>query len=106
MFSRHIAASPSLWWGDELLLELESATPPAACGEADVLVMLGDSERRSSPAGPHWDGPAPHTLEMIRRLERRDGLGVSSHIFKGAGHAATLPASLPLALDFAARTAL
>lgn len=102
-FSRVIAASPSLWWGDEFLLALEGRTPAEACGRADVLVMLGDSERRSSPAGPHWDGPAPHTLEMVRRLRLRDGLDVSCRVFEDTGHAAALPASLPWALDFAAR---
>ena len=103
VFSRYIATSPSLWWGDEFLLALEAGTPADACGRADVLVMLGDSERRSSPAGPHWHGPAPHTLEMVHRLGLRDGLEISCRVFEGAGHAATLPASLPSALEFAAR---
>lgn len=102
-FSRIVAASPSLWWGDEFLLALEERTPAEACGRAEILVMLGDSERRSSPSGPHWEGPAPHTLEMVRRLGLRDGLDISCRVFEGAGHAATLPASLPWALDFAAR---
>lgn len=102
-FARYVAASPSLWWGEEFLPRLEERMPADACGRAEVLIMLGDSERRSSPDGPHWDGPAPHTLEMIRKLRGREGLGVSSHVFEGAGHAATLSASLPLALEFAAR---
>ena len=102
MFSRYVAVSPSLWWGDEFLLRLETDVPDGLPGPADVLIMLGDSERRSSPGGPHWDGPAPHTLEMIRRLRLRGGLKVSSRIFEGAGHAATLPASLVSTLEFAA----
>ena len=86
------------------MLTLESATPPLG-GRHDVLVALGDSERRSSATGPHWDGPAPHTLEMVRRLQKREGLDVSSCILPGLGHAATLPASIPLALAFAAERA-
>lgn len=101
-FARYIAASPSLWWGDEVLLKLEAATRADALGAADILIMLGDSERRSSPEGPHWDGPQPQTLEMIKRLANRPKVTVSSRIFEGAGHAATLPASLPFALEFAA----
>jgi predicted alpha/beta superfamily hydrolase len=100
-FARYIAASPSLWWGDEVLLKLEASVAPDALGAADILIMLGDAERRSSPEGPHWDGPQPQTLEMIRRLVERPDIDVASRIFEGAGHAATLPASLPFALKFA-----
>jgi predicted alpha/beta superfamily hydrolase len=102
-FDRYVAVSPSLWWGDQLLLTMESAIKPDALGSAELLIMLGDSERRSSPDGPHWDGPAPHTLEMVRRLRARPHIGVRERVFEGAGHAATLPASLPFTLDFAAR---
>ncbi|MCX8995975.1 alpha/beta hydrolase-fold protein [Rhizobiaceae bacterium BDR2-2] len=98
---RHIAAaSPSIWWGDEIMLELEAKTGDP--GEPhDVLITLGDSERRSSPAGPHWQGPAPHTLEMIRRLSQRNNISVTSRVLEGLGHAATLPATLPLLPAFA-----
>ena len=99
-FRRLAAASPSLWWGDEFLLGMEARTP-AFANPLDVLITLGDSERRSSPEGPHWDGPAPHTLEMITRLQRRGNMTVSSSVLEGLGHAATLDASLPLVLKFA-----
>lgn len=101
-FARFAAASPSIWWGDEWMLGLEAQSDLSGEGGASALVMLGDSERRSSPTGPHWDGPAPHTLEMVERLRRR-GLPVACEIFAGLGHAATLPASLPPTLRFAAR---
>lgn len=101
-FARHAAASPSIWWGEEWLLGLEERAGKDATPKPDVLIALGDSERRSSPTGPHWEGPAPHTLEMIDRLRSRPGATVSSHVFEGLGHAATLAASLPLALVFAA----
>ncbi|MET3660900.1 alpha/beta hydrolase [Aquamicrobium ahrensii] len=99
-FSRHISVSPSIWWNDQWMLGLESATPPTEHA-ARVLLMLGDAERRSNPAGPHWEGPAPHTLEMADRLRRRPQLAVDLHIFEGLGHAATLPASLEAALALA-----
>lgn len=102
-FERYVAVSPSLWWEDKLLLKREADIAPDALGKAEILVMLGDSERRSSPEGPHWDGPAPHTLEMIRRLGERPGISITHTIFAGAGHAATLPASLKPALEFAAK---
>jgi len=101
-FARYISASPSIWWSNQWLLDFEEQAPRSANRGTEILVMLGDNERRSSPNGPHWDGPAPHTLEMIERLRRRAGLGVSSNIFPGLGHAATLSASLQSALAFAA----
>jgi predicted alpha/beta superfamily hydrolase len=101
-FTRYAAASPSIWWGDEWMLGLETRSRPAEAVRAEALVMLGDSERRSSPTGPHWEGPAPHTLEMVERLRRR-GLPAACEILAGLGHAATLPASLPAALAFASR---
>lgn len=104
-FGRTIAVSPSVWWGDAVLLDYErQAARPAAAPARDVLVMLSDSERRSSAAGPHWNGPAPHTLEMIVRLSSRPGLRVRSHIFEGLAHADTLPASLEHGLRLAAAT--
>lgn len=100
-FAQFVAASPSIWWGDEMLLDTETTTRGLRSAPHRVLVTLGDSERRSSPGGPHWDGPAPHTLEMIRRLGRRPEIDVVARVLPGLGHAATLPASLPLALRFA-----
>ncbi|MFU0504822.1 alpha/beta hydrolase [Pseudaminobacter sp. NGMCC 1.201702] len=101
-FARYISASPSIWWSDQWMLDFERCAPQFADTASDVLIMLGDSERRSSPSGPHWDGPAPHTLEMIERLGRRAGIAVSSSILPGLGHAATLHASLKPGLAFAA----
>lgn len=104
-FRRYASVSPSIWWNDEWMLDFEAraALPEndAGINDAGVLVMLGDSERRSNPAGPHWEGPAPHTLEMVERLKRRPGLQVGHDIFAGLGHAATLPASLGPAMKLA-----
>jgi predicted alpha/beta superfamily hydrolase len=104
-FARHAAISPSVWWNDAVLLDFERQRPATASVPADILVMLSDSERRSSATGPHWEGPAPHTLEMIARLERRAGLAVRSRVLSGLAHAETLPASLPASLAFAAAAA-
>lgn len=101
-FGRHISVSPSVWWNDQWLLDYEARIDRGS-PETEVLAMLGDSERRSNPAGPHWDGPAPHTLELVLRLRERQGLTVAMEIFAGLGHAATLPASIAPALAFAAR---
>lgn len=101
-FHRHVSVSPSVWWNDEWLLDYEAEADRIPV-ETEALVMLGDSERRSNPAGPHWNGPAPHTLELVSRLRDRPRLDVALKIFAGLGHAATLPASIAPALAFAAR---
>lgn len=101
-FSRYVSVSPSVWWNEQWLLDHEAQAERRLAG-TEALVMLGDAERRSNPAGPHWEGPAPHTLELVARLRQRAGLEISMEIFEGLGHAATLPASLPAALAFAAR---
>lgn len=98
-FARFIAVSPSIWWGEGMLLDFERQAAPGEAAAA-VMVMLSDSERRSSASGPHWSGPAPHTLEMIGRLRARPGLAVHSQLFKGLAHAETLQASLAPALRF------
>ncbi|RUM98236.1 alpha/beta hydrolase [Pseudaminobacter arsenicus] len=101
-FRRFVSVSPSVWWNDQWLLDFEAKA--ATTGrEIEALVMLGNAERRSNPAGPHWEGPAPHTLEMVARLRRWPGLSVSMDIFGGLGHAATLPASFGAALAFAGK---
>lgn len=100
-FDGFAAASPSLWWGDEFLLRWQAGQGGLQVKMPPCLVMLGDSEKRSSPTGPHWDGPAPHTLELVERLRSRNQK-VSLEIFEGLGHAATLARSLPSALAFAA----
>lgn len=103
-FARHAAISPSVWWGGGMLLDYERHLVIAPAHAKAILVMLSDSERRSSPSGPHWNGPAPHTLELTRRLASRPRLTVESQILPGLAHAETLPASLERTLRFAAET--
>lgn len=100
-FDRYIAASPSIWWGDEYLLGFEPPSPPPA-HRAEVAIMLGEAERRSSPAAPTWNGPAPATLELARHLAKRADLDVSLQLFPGAVHVASLFQSVPIALVRAA----
>lgn len=103
-FRRFAAISPSVWWGDAMLLGFDGQSGETQPGaeRRELLVMLSDSERRSSQAGPHWDGPAPHTLEIVRRLSARQDVAVDLRILSGLPHAETLPASLEPALRFAA----
>lgn len=97
-FSRIVAASPSIWWGGEYLLRLEQERSYSGEG-VRVDVMLGDAERRSLPGAPVWTGPAPATMELVRRLSQRSGLRVSCRVFEGAGHADSLFRSIPAALE-------
>lgn len=100
-FARIASASPALWWGDEWLLRHGEAALLPEDIHVRIMVMLGDAERRSGNAEPHWSGPAPFTLKMAEILARNPGLDVSTHVFEGHGHAQSLVASLPLAMKLA-----
>lgn len=99
-FARHAAISPSLWWDAPLMARIAAAAPR---GARPLLVALGDREKRSGSAGPPPDGPAPATLGFLADLARHPGIAAELHVLAGLKHIETLPASLPLALPFAAR---
>lgn len=99
-FARHAAISPSLWWDAPLMGRIAAAAPR---GARPLLVALGDREQRSGSLGPPPDGPAPATLGFLADLARHPGIAAELHVLAGLKHIETLPASLPLALPFAAR---
>lgn len=102
-FARHIAASPSVWWRQGYLLEVE-ARAVLPYPHAEAFVMLGDSEKRrgASDAEAHSSGPAPLTLNLVERLRARHDISVTLNVFAGAQHVDSLHKSFPLALNLAA----
>lgn len=99
-FARYCAVSPSVSWHEERLLAFEQA-PARLKSAKDVLIALGDSERRGGDNRPPA-GPSPRTMELVERLRSKPEIKLQSHVLKGLGHGATMAASLPLALPFAA----
>lgn len=101
-FARYLPVSPSLWWGDGVMADLEQAAAARPGPAAEVLVMLGDMESRSGQPPLAAPRPAPLTLALIERLAARPDLAVSSQILAGAQHGPALRLSLPYALALAA----
>lgn len=120
LFSDYIAASPSLWWQQGVILAEEKrfageAARAARQAGVRVWLMAGDAERRERRPGadtPQAAAPATqasraampvHALpELAARLRERDALDVSLRIFPGMAHGPMLPASLEPALRIAA----
>ncbi|SFR12491.1 alpha/beta hydrolase [Poseidonocella sedimentorum] len=104
-FARFAAISPSLWWNPERL-ERVLARHLGALGEGparpEIYLGSGNRERRTGAGGPEpTDAPAEfHAL--ARRLEESGRVALSTQVYDGAVHIASLPSSLPTALRFAA----
>lgn len=111
LFSTYVAASPSLWWQQGVILDEEKrfagerARTAKAAG-ARLWLMAGDAERRERPGGAPPAAraamPAQALPELAQRLHARDGLPVTLRIFPGMAHGPMLPASLEPALRIAA----
>lgn len=111
-FSRYIAASPSLWWQQGVILEEERRFTGAP--GAQLWVMVGEAEqrqRRNTGAGDAGVQSAlaaraalpPQALpELLARLCTQHGLPVQWRSFAGLAHGPMLPASLAPALRIAA----
>ncbi len=112
LFSRYIAASPSLWWQGGVILQEEQAFPGAP--GARLWLMAGEAERRERMPTEADDPRAramlaaraampPQALpELAGRLRDRHGLEVQWQSFPGLAHGPMLPASLAPALRIAA----
>lgn len=101
-FARFAPISPSIWW-DEALIRRIAAEARVPAPRPEVLLALGDKEKRSGSDGPPPEGPAPATLSFVELITAHPGLQVDLHVLKDHVHIQTLAGSYPLALPFAAR---
>ncbi len=97
MFETSIAVSPSLWFGGDLLANLEKAYAGSPRSDGRLLVAAGGDER-STLGG----APATETARQLAgRLKALDPPARVSFIeLKGQGHGSTMLASLGPALGF------
>ncbi|WP_432239299.1 alpha/beta hydrolase [Herbaspirillum robiniae] len=117
LFSTYLAASPSLWWQQGVILDEEKrfdAVQARAAG-VRVRVMAGDAERRERrPSGDAAPDPRAQAMlasraamppqalpDLVERLKEQ-GLDASLRMFAGMAHGPMLPASLEPALRIAA----
>ncbi|WP_165943306.1 alpha/beta hydrolase [Roseicella aquatilis] len=114
LFRRSIAASPSIWWQDRVVLEAErrfAARPAAELSRLSLLVMVGGDEE------PQDDDPRipPDRLAWLRRVrmignarelaDRLAGVGpeVSFLELPGHDHGSVVSPAISQALRFALR---
>lgn len=100
-FCAYAPVSPSLWWAMEPMAKLEHQAHWSLSQRKRIFISLGDKEQRSNDKGPPPEGPAPETMDLIRRLSTVPVLSVSSLVLEGHVHGATLLGALPQILEWA-----
>lgn len=92
-FRRYAANSPSLWWNNRELFELEARLPARSPTlPTDLFMSAGGLERQ-----PPW-ATAVDIDDFATRLRRHDGLRLTTHVFDGESHTSVIPAALSRAL--------
>ncbi|QNH77889.1 alpha/beta hydrolase [Pseudomonas protegens] len=98
-FRHYAAASPSLWWGDGLILpQAQGLTERLRGHRAQLLLMRGGAEPGNprQPAGPGADQRA---RQLQAQLAQVQGLALDYHSFEALNHGQTLAASLNYVLQ-------
>lgn len=101
-FQHYYPASPSLWWQNGLLLELEKQLPADA--QAQVVIMRGGAEGRrhrgrdGKASQARASVPANALPQLVERLDQLPGLQVRYQEIPDLEHGPMLPASLEQAL--------
>lgn len=91
-FQRYVAASPSIWWNDHIILQALASPAPVLPAGIDVTVMAG--------AEAKGQDDAPGSPEsVVRALSRITHVRADLQVFPGLGHGAMLPASLAATLQ-------
>lgn len=101
-FTGYVAASPSVWMAEGTMTGLVDAAP--SLDGCRLLCTLGDNESRSGEPPLERPTPAPATIRLLDRLDRRGDLLARREVFPGARHGPALALSLPLALKAAVQT--
>ncbi|NBF09008.1 alpha/beta hydrolase [Pseudomonas sp. Fl4BN1] len=98
-FRHYAAASPSLWWGDGLILGQAQGLEQRLQGHrAQLLLMRGGAEPGNprQPPGPEADQRA---RQLQGQLAQVPGLALDYHSFEKLSHGQTLAASLHYVLE-------
>lgn len=91
-FQRYVAASPSIWWNNNFILQALASPSPVLPAGIDITVMAG-AEAKGQDALP--DSPE----SVVRALSRITHVRADLQVFPGLGHGAMLPASLAATLQ-------
>jgi predicted alpha/beta superfamily hydrolase len=103
LFSRYIAASPSLWWNERQLLRNTHVRVDAQCGPRPVTLQVGGAEQTLPPDAP------PARVERVTHAAMLDNVMAMStllrqapddyaldgpHVYPNGNHVSYLPAAL------------
>ncbi len=88
-FRRFIAGSPSLWWHDRVMFQVESERAKGAKQlPARVYLSAGELEERPESLGTSAFRMVSNTIEFAGTLGRRqyEGLSIQMDVVRGVGH--------------------
>ncbi|ATR21102.1 IroE protein [Roseomonas mucosa] len=109
LFRAHVAASPSIGYGQGTILPLEAgfeAAPPEVAPRLRLLVTVGELEQPRPPAPISERARIARQVDRARDLvERLSQLGpagprVAFHLFPGETHQSVVDPAIRLGLDF------
>ena len=100
LFSAYILTSPSLWYHDHMILELEAAYA-ASHDDLTAQVYLATGELEV-PGQSTREDMAGDQIRFVERLESRDypSLDIKAEIITGARHETTFPQGFMRGLDW------
>lgn len=96
-FNRYVIASPSLWWGDVVILELEEEYANTHTNLAKkVFLSVGSKEFASGP-----QGMIDNTQKMVEKLESRNypNLELTFTIFEDETHESVVGISIQKGIE-------
>jgi len=99
-FSRYLAASPSLWWEDKMMREVENEYAKRFLQgkvrlDASVFISIGGHEEPQGEKA-HWARMVHNMHEFVRQMQTRNykGLSLTHHEFPEETHASVVPAAI------------
>jgi len=93
MFQRYIVGSPSIYWDDRVILDIESEYSKVSSKiNAKVFLSVGELEAVYEPIFANMVGNVESISKIINSREY-EGLELKTHIFKGETHLSVIPAT-------------
>ncbi|CAN7520940.1 alpha/beta hydrolase [Aquipseudomonas alcaligenes] len=93
-FSQFAAASPSLWWGDGVILGERPGLEQRIAGHPARLLLMRGSAEPANPRGTAEPYPERAATELVDDLAQVPGLDARFQSFEGLGHGEALGESL------------
>ena len=102
-FQRIIAGSPSLWWDNKMMFQLEEAiAEEGRTLSARIFLSVGDEEGDEAFPGTDCFCMVSNLERLVEVFERRayDGLVWRHHVFQGENHQSVVPPTISRGLRY------